>query len=258
MLAKVLSIGFNRQFLKLNLVLVVLLLLGALSATAQDAITSSPTVVSQAWFPGLSIGDTFAKSLLIIEFPPGGGVPLHTHGGAHVVTVLDGAVTVVEDGVETVYEAGESFTEAAGHIHEAFNAGEVPAHVAATWLLTEGAARTTLEGDGASERPAITVVSQAEYPDLKMDGLFVELVRVLDFAPGAGVPFHSHGGPHLVLVLEGAITVTEEDVETVYEAGESFTEAAGHVHQARNAGDVPARVAATWLLSIAPPTTLQP
>ena len=62
MLRKVRSTLVNRQFLKLNLVLVVLLLIGAMSASAQDSITSSPTVASQAWFPGLSISDSFAES----------------------------------------------------------------------------------------------------------------------------------------------------------------------------------------------------
>ena len=42
-------------------VLVVLLLLGVLSAAAQDAITSAPSLVSQAWLPGLSIADSFVE-----------------------------------------------------------------------------------------------------------------------------------------------------------------------------------------------------
>ncbi len=241
------------------LVLFVLLSFGVLeSVMAQDPITSNPTIASQAWLPGLSIAEPFNEISKVIEFPPGAGVPLHTHGGPVLDLVLDGAVTVREDGVETVHEAGESFTEMAGHMYVVFNTGEVPAHVAATWLLTEGAELTTLQGDGTADRPGITVISKAEYPDLTMNGLFVELVRVIDFAPGAGVPFHTHGGPVLDLVLEGAITLTDRGVDTVYEAGDSFTEAAGQVYQARNAGDVPARVAATWLLSIAPLTTLQP
>jgi len=258
MLRKVRSTDVNRQFLKLTLVLVVLLLLGVLSATAQDAITSGPTVASQAWLPGLSIADPFAETSRVIEFSPGAGVPPHTHGGPVLDLVLDGAVTVRAAGVETVYQAGESFTEMPDHVYEVFNAGEIPAHVSATWLLTEGAALTTLEGDGATDRPAMTVVSKAEYPDLKIEGLFVELARVIEFAPGAGVPFHTHGGPVLDLVLEGAITLTDRGVETVYKAGDSFTEVAGQIYQARNAGAVPARVAATWLLSLPALTTLQP
>src|SRR3954469_21624991 len=57
---------------------------------------------------------------------------------------------------------------------------------------------------------------------------------VLDFAPGAQGPEHVHGGPLVVTVLTGAITLNEDGGATTYKAGESWTEMPGHKHTAAN------------------------
>jgi LPXTG-motif cell wall-anchored protein len=49
-------------------------------------------------------------------------------------------------------------------------------------------------------------------------------------------------------VLSGAITFQVNGGETVYKEGESFVELPDQVAQARNAGSVPARVMASFLL----------
>lgn len=72
---------------------------------------------------------------------------------------------------------------------------------------------------------------------------------VLDFAPGAQVPEHVHGGPLVVNVLAGAITLNEDGGTKIYQTGQSWTEMPGHKHSALNAGSTPARVAVTALLT---------
>jgi quercetin dioxygenase-like cupin family protein len=72
---------------------------------------------------------------------------------------------------------------------------------------------------------------------------------VLEFAPGAWTPFHSHGGEGIVTVLEGELTHRPEDgEEATYGPGESFLETPGHPHMAGNDTDALTRVLFTILL----------
>ena len=230
----------------------------SLISLAQESTMSSPMVVSEAWFPGITMDTAFIQDFAVLDVAPGAGTFPHFHGGHHVVTVLDGAVTVNEDGVERVYQAGQSFIEPIEHEHQIYNDGDLPARLVATTLLGEGGEMTTVTSEEGPERPGLTVVHELAVPDLTMDGLFAMLLQVLEFGPGAGIPLHTVGGPHLVLVLEGAVTVSEDGVDTIYETGQSFTKTPGQVQELVNAGDVPARVAASWLLPIAAPTSFQP
>lgn len=78
---------------------------------------------------------------------------------------------------------------------------------------------------------------------------------ILDFAPGAWTPLHSHGGLTLVRVLEGEMTRRAGGAEDLFRAGEGWIEAAGDVHAAGNAGATPARVLVTFLLPKGAPLT---
>src|SRR5207244_7431195 len=57
---------------------------------------------------------------VLVEYPPGGASPAHTHPASAFIyaTVLEGAVrSKVNDGPEQVYRAGESFAELPGDRH---------------------------------------------------------------------------------------------------------------------------------------------
>jgi len=57
---------------------------------------------------------------VLVEYPPGGTSPAHTHPKSAFIyaTVLEGAVTSqVNDGPVTVYTAGQSFAEVPGDRH---------------------------------------------------------------------------------------------------------------------------------------------
>jgi quercetin dioxygenase-like cupin family protein len=88
---------------------------------------------------------------------------------------------------------------------------------------------------------------------------FETINLVLDFAPGAWTPLHTHGGQGIVTVLEGELVHRPEGgEERRLRAGESFLETPGHAHIAGNAGDTTARVLFTALLPKgAPLTTVQ-
>lgn len=71
---------------------------------------------------------------------------------------------------------------------------------------------------------------------------------VLEFAPGAWTPMHTHGGLGLVTVLEGALSRrTLEGEEATFGPGEGWLET-GEVETAGNDTDSPVRVLFTIML----------
>lgn len=73
------------------------------------------------------------------DFPPGVGVPKHTHPGDEVAYVLEGALTIELDGKPAVtIKAGETFFVPAGTVHQGKNAGKTPTVVLSTYFLEKG------------------------------------------------------------------------------------------------------------------------
>lgn len=92
------------------------------------------------------------------------------------------------------------------------------------------------------------VVYKAMFPITLQSGEYELQSSILEFAPGAGVPEHMHGGHVLVIVLEGKILLKEKGKERTVKAGESWTENPGDHHSVVNAGKTRARVAVSNLL----------
>jgi quercetin dioxygenase-like cupin family protein len=91
-------------------------------------------------------------------------------------------------------------------------------------------------------------VSQAMFP-IKVKGADYNLItQILDFPSGAGVAKHFHGGPVLVTVLSGEMTLKNKNGERVLKTGQSWTENSGDQHAVVNAGSVTTRVAVSMLL----------
>lgn len=87
-----------------------------------------------------------------------------------------------------------------------------------------------------------------KFENLTMPAGFDAMSVLVDFPPGSVFPLHSHGGPVIVLVIEGEITLVENGKSRVIKAGEGFNEALGQIHEARNMGKTKAAVVATYLL----------
>ena len=86
-------------------------------AWADDPARSKVTVVFDHALPNVP-----GKSMkgVLVEYPPGGSSPAHTHPNSAFIyaTVLEGAVrSQVNDGPVTVYRAGENFSEMPGDHH---------------------------------------------------------------------------------------------------------------------------------------------
>lgn len=97
--------------------------------------------------------------------------------------------------------------------------------------------------------PGPTSISRSVLEDQTLTEQFDLVQLVLEFAPGAWTPMHTHGGVGVVTVLEGEMTVRMEDgTEQTYAAGEMWLEHPGEHAEVGNAGDAVARVVATFIL----------
>lgn len=103
--------------------------------------------------------------------------------------------------------------------------------------------------------PGPRTVHQSAMEIAMPTGPFDAVQMVLDFAPGAWTPPHSHGGDVLVTVLAGTMTLRTGQGEQAYATGETWVEKPGEVHAAGNAGSAPARLLATFILAEGAPLT---
>lgn len=96
--------------------------------------------------------------------------------------------------------------------------------------------------------PGPTVRYRSNFEAASLPAQFDAIQMVLDFAPGAWTPLHSHGAEVFITVLEGEMTVRDQAGDRVYRPGDTWIEHPGDVHQAGNVGDVKASVFVTFLL----------
>jgi quercetin dioxygenase-like cupin family protein len=207
-----------------------------------------PVFAFQFRTAGLPQPTRFQLVQSMLHFDPGAATPFHQHPGQVVVTVLEGENTFIRNGVQQVYKAGDSFTEVPGEILQARNAGSSRMSVMATYLQPWEAPLSRPEPQDKTPLPRPFTSYQFKTDVEPMTVPFDVVQAILDFAPGAATPYHTHPGIVMVTVVAGEITFNLEGVDKVYKAGESFVEVPNQVGQARNAGTAPARVMASYLL----------
>ena len=86
------------------------------------------------------------------------------------------------------------------------------------------------------------------------------VVQEITIAPGGHTGWHSHHGPAIVVVMQGALTLYDGDdpdcVGHAYEKGEAFIDPGqGHVHIGRNETDGVIKVSVTYLIPGTDPAT---
>jgi quercetin dioxygenase-like cupin family protein len=192
----------------------------------------------------------------MLHFDPGAATPFHQHPGQVVVTMLEGENTFIRNNVEQVYKVGDSFTEVPGEILQARNAGTSRMSVMATYLQPWEAPLSRPELQDKTPLPRPYTSYQFKTDVAPMPAPFDIVQAILDFAPGAATPYHTHPGIVMVTVVAGEITFNLEGVDHVYKAGESFVEVPNQVGQARNAGATPARVMASYLIPQGAPLSI--
>ena len=187
---------------------------------------------------------------LVLDFAPGAGIPLHYHGGPALVVGMEGELTLhPQDGNEHMLMPGDVMNEKALVQHTMTNLSTANTRIMAVILLPKGQDVTTVI-DTESKIPGPTVAYQGTYPLPGVAAGEYDLVNlVLDFAPGAEIPLHYHGGPALVVGKNGVLTLRPEGgMEHTVTPGMAVNEKAGARHVMINTGSVDAGIFAGVLL----------
>ena len=117
----------------------------AAAQAAPAAATVAPVVRHNVRFDNQTIAGAFDVVQQVIDLAPGAATPVHMHGGAELVTVIEGEVTILREtgNVTTVLKVGQTYAVPAGQFIRVSNAGSVKAAFVATFLLPKGATLTT-------------------------------------------------------------------------------------------------------------------
>ncbi|HST04022.1 MAG TPA: cupin domain-containing protein [Chloroflexia bacterium] len=238
---------------KLRLLSVLVALLSALPVAGVGsslAQTLDPTVSFQGSFPLTVQAGEYDLTYLVLDFAPGASIPLHYHGGPALVVGMEGALTLrPEGGTEHVLAPGDVMNEQAGVKHVMINTGTTNSRIMAVVLLPKGADLTTVVDTSPNPPPGPTVPFQGDYPISVTAGDYDLVNLVLNFAPGASIPLHYHGGPVVVVGLEGMLTLRPEGgSEHMVMPGDVMNEKAGARHVMINTGTSNASIMAGVLL----------
>jgi len=226
----------------------ILILAFALPVAAAAEDPPGPTTRFLFRVVGLPVAGAAEVVHQVNDFQPGQQTSVHTHPGLTMVSVLAGELTY-NNQADKVFKANESFFERPDVVHFARNAGTTPTRIVTSYVIAKGATLTTPHHAQPSPAPPAPTTPHLFRTDAALPAVPYEVAQaILDFAPGAQTPLHTHPGLVVVTVLEGAVTFTAAGTTKVYAVGESFTETAGVPAQARNAGTARATVLVTYLL----------
>jgi quercetin dioxygenase-like cupin family protein len=104
-------------------------------ATTMPAFTSRPILTSP-----VSGDDSKQLVLMAVSIQPGASVPVHTHPGDCIGSVIDGTVELFVHGKESRRLApGDSYANLRGTIHWFRNVGDQPAKLLNTLVVDKGA-----------------------------------------------------------------------------------------------------------------------
>jgi len=211
------------------------------SGTATMAAAPGPTVPFKDSYPITVQAGDYELVYRVLDFAPGAQIPLHYHGGPTAMVVVEGELTLQHhDRMELKLKPADTDNEEAGAHPVMMNASAANARVLVVMLLPKGGAVTTIV-DTATKVPGPTVSFKGSYPITAAAGEYDLVNNVLDFAPGAEVPLHYHGGPAIIVDMDGDLTIRASDHEHALKPGDLDTQAAGAQHQMMNMGTTDAQ-----------------
>jgi quercetin dioxygenase-like cupin family protein len=105
-----------------------------------------------------------------------------------------------------------------------------------------------LRAYGQMQLKAPLSVAMADMPVNLAGGDYDIVNQLLDLMPGAYMREHHHGGPVIVMVISGELTVTDNKGTRVLTSGQSMSEEAAYVHAAANNGTTIAHLAVTYVI----------
>ena len=211
------------------------------SGTVARAAAPGPTVPYRDSYPITVVAGDYDLVYRVLDFAPGAGIPLHYHGGPTAMVEVDGELTLQShDGSERKLKPADTANEQAGAHHVMVNTSTAGARILVMMLLPKGAQVTTVV-DTATKMPGPTVTFKGSYPITPVAGEYDLVNNVLEFAPGAEVPLHYHGGPAVIVGMDGELTLRAGGHEHTLKPGDLDTQAAGAQHVMQNMGAGSAR-----------------
>jgi quercetin dioxygenase-like cupin family protein len=221
---------------------------GSAASVATPSMPPGPVTKFRNMLPGQTAVAPIDLIQTILDFGPGAASVVHKHMSINLATVLQGQVTVKTPSGDKQASAGEALVEPLNQPVQAINMGSVEAMVAVAFAVPHGTKPTApIAGQPAPATPNKTLYSfTLDSPSIS--GGYSVIQQVLDFAPGAQTVKHRHGGPGVITVIQGQVTLNSDGVVKTYNVGESFTETPGQTLQAFNRGSTELIVVATYLL----------
>ena len=184
----------------------------------------------------------------VLYFAPGGASAVHKHPTPFLATVLQGQITLKTPSGDKQSSAGEVILEPLNQPVQAVNMGSTDAMTVVAYPVPHGAKPTVaVAGQPAPATPNKTLYTfTLDSPAIS--GGYSLVQQVLDFAPGSQTLKHKHGGPGVITVLQGQVTLNSDGVEKTYNVGDSFTETPSQTLQAFNRSSGELIVVATYML----------
>lgn len=126
-------------------------------------------------------------------------------------------------------------------------------------VVVAAVASAAILSQPALSADAPTVVRKVlNQQDLPMPGNYTLAVVSVDIPVGGREGKHSHPGPLIVYVQEGALSLYYEGKPTVtYKPGETVYVEAGKIHEGINMGNVPIKAVASFVVPKGQPITKQ-
>jgi quercetin dioxygenase-like cupin family protein len=221
---------------------------GAAVNVAAKPAPPAPVTKYKNTLPGQTAAGPIDLIQSVLYFAPGGASAVHKHPTSFLATVLEGQLTLQTLAGDQLSSPGDVIHEPLNQPVQAVNMGSVQAMTVVAYPVSHGAKPTlAVAGAAAPAIPNKTLYSfTLDSPSIT--GAYSLVQQELVFAPGAQTAKHRHGGPGVITVIQGEVTLNRDGTETTYRMGDSFTETPGQTLQAFNRGSVELIVAATYLL----------
>lgn len=221
---------------------------GGTAATHPTPASPGPVTKYKNTLPGLNATTQIDLIQNVVAFGPGAASVVHTHSSPNLATVLEGQITVRVAAGDKQATAGEMLVEPINQPLQALNSGSGAAMVVVAFVVPHGSKPTAAVAGQPAPATANKTVDTVTLPSLGVSGPYSLVQQVLDFAPGSQTPMHRHGGPGVITVLQGQVTLNVDGVDMTFKTGQSFAEMPGHRLQAFNRGSSDLVLAATFLL----------
>jgi quercetin dioxygenase-like cupin family protein len=200
---------------------------GTAIAAAKPSVPPGPVTKYRNMLAGQTAGAPIDLIQSILYFGPGAASVVHVHKSSNLATVLQGQVTVKMSSGEKTASAGDALVEPLNQTVQAVNTGSGEAMVLVAFPVPHGGKATA----AVAGQPAPTILNKTLYSftfdSPSVSGGYSLVQQVLTFAPGSQTPKHRHGGPGVITVLQGQVTLNRDGIEKTYTRRREFYRDAG-------------------------------